>query len=250
MRNNDTPEPTDIAAALALLSRLPISADHTRGAAAAWAWPIAGAVIGALAGLAGVIALAIGLPPALAAGLALATGAIVTGALHEDGLADTCDGLWGGWTRERRLAIMKDSHIGTYGATALILSLGLRWAALATLFAAGHGFLALIGTAALSRLPMVVLAHRLPPARPGGLSAQTGAPGATTTAIALLATLVIAIPCLGLATVPALVAVTATTLGLGAIARARIGGQTGDILGAAQQLAEIAALATLAALVT
>jgi len=249
MRNDDTPGLGDIAAALALLSRLPVRASHARGAAAAWAWPVAGAVLGALAGAVGLLALAVGLPPALAAGLALAMGPILTGGLHEDGLADTVDGLWGGWSRERRLEIMKDSHIGSYGVIALVLSLGLRWVALATLFQAGHVVAVMIGAAALSRLPMVVLSHRLPAARPGGLSARVGAPGGVTVGLAALAAVVIATPCLGLATAPALIVVAVTTLALGAIARAKIGGQTGDILGAAQQWGEIAVLITLAAAV-
>jgi len=250
MTDDEKPALADIAAALALLSRVPVPLSGApRGAAASWAWPLAGAVIGALAGGVGALALAIGLPAPLAAGLALAMGPILTGAMHEDGLADSADGLWGGWTPERRLEIMKDSHIGSYGVIALVLSLGLRWVALALLFQAGHGGASLlIGIAALSRLPMVALAHRLPFARPGGLSARVGAPGVTTLAIAAFVAVLIAISCLGVATVPVLLAISATTFAVGAMAQAKIGGQTGDILGAAQQLGEIAALITLSAL--
>ena len=89
----------DLAAALGLLSRLPVPVEATaaqaRGAAAAWAYPLAGLLIGAITALAGAAALWLGLPSALAAGLMLAIGVIVTGGLHEDGLADAADGLWG-----------------------------------------------------------------------------------------------------------------------------------------------------------
>ncbi|WP_226779269.1 adenosylcobinamide-GDP ribazoletransferase [Oceaniglobus trochenteri] len=254
MTRTDKPHLRDLAAALGLLSRLPLRIDTAhataRGARAAWAWPVAGAVIGALAGLVGATALGLGLPVGVAAGLALALGPVVTGCMHEDGLADAADGLWGGWERERRLAIMKDSSIGTYGVVALVLSLGLRWSALTALFAAGHTVLVLVGVAALSRLPMVLIAAVLPNARAAGLSASVGRPGQATALFAILATLAIALPALGLAALPAFATVGATALAAGAIARAKIGGQTGDILGATQQLCEIAALATLAAVLT
>lgn len=242
------PALSDIAEALALLSRLPVRASGTRGAAAAWAWPVAGAVLGALAGLLGALALALGLPAPLAAGLALGCGIVTTGALHEDGLADAADGLWGGWTPERRLEIMKDSRIGSYGVIALILGLGLRWSALAALFGAGHALAPLICAGALSRAPMAVLAARLPNARPGGLSAATGRPGAGTETRAILAALLLGLVTAGAGLIPAALAAGAATALAGRLALSRIGGQTGDILGATQQLAEVAVLATLAAL--
>jgi len=133
-RNDDGPIRTgDIPAAIGLLSRLPVPVDTDlatrRGARAAWAYPLAGLVVGALAGLVAQVALWLGLPPSIAALLALAAMIAITGALHEDGLADSADGLWGGWDRARRLEIMKDSRIGTYGVLALGLTLLLRAAA-------------------------------------------------------------------------------------------------------------------------
>ena len=122
--------PGDIATATALLTRLPVPFTADRAAAAAWAYPVTGLFVATLAAAVASLALAFGLPPALAAGLVLAIQVIVTGAMHEDGLADSADGLWGGWTRARRLEIMRDSRIGTYGVLALVLVTGLRWAAL------------------------------------------------------------------------------------------------------------------------
>ncbi|WP_108482307.1 adenosylcobinamide-GDP ribazoletransferase [Oceaniglobus ichthyenteri] len=252
MSDRNKPVFADIAAALGLLSRLPIpvngSQTQRRGAASAWAWPVAGALIGACSGGIGFMALALGMPPKLAAGFVLATGAIITGGLHEDGLADTADGLWGGWTRERRLEIMKDSHIGSYGVIALILSFGLRWVALTAMFETGLGAWGVIGAAILSRAPMVVLSWRMTQARPGGLSASLGRPDGRTAALSVFVTLLMATPLLGLALVPAMLAVTLSTAVFARIAQAKIGGQTGDILGATQQLGEIAVLATLATL--
>ena len=168
---------SDIPTALGLLSRLPVPpADMERTAAAAWAYPVAGLILGALAALAGAIAHAFGLPSPLTALIALGFLILATGAMHEDGLADTADGLWGGWTRDRRLEIMKDSQIGTYGVVALVLSLAARWAALSLLYDIGSGIAAaaLVTAATLSRAAMPLLMARLPHARAGGLSHSVG----------------------------------------------------------------------------
>ena len=125
---------TDLKVGLLFCTRLPISSsaaiEGSDVARAGWAMPIAGAVVGALGGLSYWLAVAVGLPPMPAAMLALVTTMIVTGGLHEDGLADTADGFGGGSTRERKLAIMRDSRIGTFGVCALLDSVILRWSAL------------------------------------------------------------------------------------------------------------------------
>ena len=253
MPQNDSPlaRPGDIVAGFVLLTRLPVRASETalaRGAAAAWAWPVVGAVLGGIAGLAALVVMALGLPAPLAAGLCLGLMTMMTGAMHEDGLSDTVDGLWGGWTRERRLEIMKDSHIGSYGVIALILSLGLRWLALSTLFAAGLVLPVLIAAGALSRAAMPALMHALPPARDGGLSRSVGRVPFDTAVLAAAVATVLALLALGLVALPLVLAVTAAAWGIGALARAKIGGQTGDILGAAQQMAEVSLLLVLASL--
>jgi len=239
--------PGDIAEALALLTRLPVPTNGRRGARAAWAWPLAGLAVALLAGGVGWAALALNLPATLAAGLVLAAQIALTGALHEDGLADSADGLWGGHDPARRLEIMKDSRIGSYGVLALGLSLILRWSALTALLTAGWLFAPLIAVATLSRAPMAVLAAALPNARGAGLSSHVGRPGQNTASLAVALSALVALLALGWAILAPLLWIALASITAAAIARARIGGQTGDILGASQQLAEIAALAALAA---
>jgi len=240
--------PGDVAEALALLTRLPVPAvTAPRGARAAWAWPLAGAAVAVIAGLVGWAALALGLAAPLAAGLILATQIAVTGALHEDGLADTADGLWGGHDPARRLEIMKDSRIGAYGVLALVLSLGLRWLALAAIVEAGGLFAPLIAAAVLSRAPMAVLMAAMPNARGAGLAASVGRPAQDTASLAALLALALAFPLIGWGLLASVFWAALATIALAALAKDKIGGQTGDILGASQQLAEIAALMALAA---
>ncbi len=239
----------DIPAALGLLTRLPVPVNGARamarGAASAWAWPLAGLAVAAVAALAGWLALALGLPAGVAAALVLAVQIAATGAMHEDGLSDSLDGLWGSTTRERRLEIMKDSRIGSYGVLALVLSMLLRWSAVATLMTDPGWASALITAALLSRAGMVALAAALPFARPGGLSASVGRPPAGAISLALTLALLAALLLSGWSGLGAAVIAAIGLVLWGAIARARIGGQTGDILGAGQQIAEITALLAL-----
>lgn len=240
----------DMPLALSLLSRLPVPVRRfNRGAQAVWAYPLAGLVIGGLAALGGLATLWLGLPAPLAALLALVLPILLSGAMHEDGLADTADGLWGGWTRERRLAIMKDSHIGSYGVIALILSLGARWTALWLLYevAPATATTALLASAMLSRAMMPVVMTALPHARDTGLSHAQGHPQIPAVLLGLGIAAGIALWLLGGAALTAMICAGLTTWIIGSIARAKIGGQTGDILGATQQLAEIAVLFSLVA---
>lgn len=244
MSVNDRPGFRDIAGALRLLTRLPLPASQQiPGAPAAWAWPVAGVVVGALAALVAWLALPLG--AGVAAALVLGVQAMVTGAMHEDGLADTADGLWGGWDKARRLAIMKDSHIGTYGVMALLVVGLLRWSALAALIGAGQIW-ALVVVAALSRAPMAVLLAMLPNARGAGLSQSVGRVPRSAAGLAALIGAGFALT-LGWAGLAALIGVIAVVALLVAVAKAKIGGQTGDILGASQQLAEATALCLIAA---
>lgn len=243
----------DLSAATGLLTRLPFPVDGdraiARGAAAAWAYPLVGVLVAGLAATVHLCAIWLGVPASLAAGLVLLTLVVLTGALHEDGLADTVDGLFGGWTRERRLDIMKDSRIGAYGVLALVFSLGLRWGALATFSATADLWPALIAAAALSRGAMVGVWAALPPARPSGLAASVGRPRRATALLAAGIALVVAVAGLGLfAGLVAFLCAAAAGYGVARTALARIGGQTGDILGASQQVSEIAVLVSLAAL--
>jgi adenosylcobinamide-GDP ribazoletransferase len=233
--------------ALMLLTRLPVGrlAEPAPGLAEArWAWPLAGLAVGAAGWAAFAGAQALGLPTAAAAWLALGAGALVTGALHEDGLADWADGAGAGGDRARRLEIMADSRIGSFGVVALILSFGLRAAALAAL---APGLAAFLAMAVASRAAMLALQEALPPARPGGLGAQAsgrgGWRGALGLALGLAALLALGAPGLAAGLAMALAAAA-----LGRHALARLGGQTGDVLGAGQQVAEIAGWLALLAL--
>ena len=216
--------------------------------------PLAGLVLGLPGALVMLAAWGLGLGPFLAATLALAAGVLVTGALHEDGLADVADGFGGGSTPARRLEIMRDSRIGAYGGVALMLSLALRIGALATLLdRGGHlAVLALVLAAALSRTAALAPLALLPPTRLDGAGAAVGRPSrrtlSTAGALALGLTLLgltLGLPLLGGTLMLVLSALAA--LGVTALARRSIGGQTGDVVGAAQQGAEIAALLGLVA---
>ena len=240
----------DFIQALGLLTRLPVSATGERGAKAAWAWPLAGVVIALLAALAGIITLWLGLPAGFAAGLTIAVQIVATGAMHEDGLTDCADGFWGGWSLEERLLIMKDSRVGTYGVLVLVLSVGLRWSLLSVLFPHGWVFAPLIASAALSRAAMVAVMGYLPAARAEGLSAATGQPDSETVIMAGLTALVTALLVSGFSAILAALFVAATAWLLALLARNKIGGQTGDVMGACQQLCEISALMALTILAT
>jgi adenosylcobinamide-GDP ribazoletransferase len=238
--------------AFVLLTRLPLphlpDAAFAQGARAVWAYPLVGLVVGAAGAATGQLALAAGLPLLAAAALALAVMIIATGAMHEDGLADTADGFWGGYTPARRLEIMRDSQIGTYGVLALVVAFVLRLAAVMALLGAG-GWAALPVAAALSRAMMPTLMATLPPARSDGLSHSVGRPtnGAAAGAALLAGGITLAIWGMGGLTLLGIAAVAAALIA--ALARRKIGGQTGDVLGAAQQTSETALLLACAALI-
>lgn len=221
---------------------------------AAWAIPLVGTIIGAVGAGIGLLAYLAGLSTLIAAVLTVATLVVVTGAFHEDGLADTCDGLWGGATPERRLEIMKDSRIGTFGAAGLTLSLALRVFALTEMFRliGPYALLLVIGVAAASRPLALIPVLILPPARSEGLAAGVPLPGPATLAVsiglglAILAASVWRNDMLA-PTATGLIALIGVMAALVRIADRKIGGHTGDILGAAQQAAEITLLMTFSA---
>lgn len=240
---------SETGAALALLTRLPAPfADHAAGQRAAWAWPLAGAAVGLIAAAAAEAGRALGLPLGACAALALTAAAVVTGGLHHDGLADMADGVGGGRDPARRLEIMRDSRVGSYGVLALLLAGLLAWSGLTAILAAGGAWLPLLAAAMASRAAMAGVAAGLPFARADGLARLTGrpAPPLALTAAGLAA--IAALP-MGAAAFAGLALATATTaLVTARIAVRRLGGQTGDVLGATQQAAETAALLALAAL--
>jgi adenosylcobinamide-GDP ribazoletransferase len=239
----------DLASALSLLSRLPVPAHRFTGAAAAWAWPLAGLLHALIAAAVSGLALKAGLPVPLAAVLALGMLLALDGGLHEDGLADLADGLGGGRDASRSLAIMKDSRIGSFGALVLFLALSWRLLALAALAAQGGAALAggLIASAVLSRGAMAGVMAALPFARADGLARATGRPDLRGVAAGAALALAFGFAATGLAVLPAAIAAALAALAIAGIALRRLGGQTGDVLGAVQVVAECAALGALAA---
>jgi adenosylcobinamide-GDP ribazoletransferase len=236
----------ELAAAFALLTRLPVHRlalpRVTVPAEAVWAYPVVGAVIGAIGGAAYWLTYSLSCPPALAALCALVAMILATGALHEDGLADFADGLAGD-TKERSLSIMRDHQIGTYGVIALMLSLVTRTTAIALIAEPRAVMAALIAADAASRLSAVLIMAALPPARRDGLSASVGSPTAGLATVALGVTIVIAWLLLpfGVALLLILSAIVSAIV-LGRVASQRLGGQTGDVLGASSQICECLAL--------
>jgi adenosylcobinamide-GDP ribazoletransferase len=255
MNNSDTTpaKVEDIWVALGLLTRLPLPErdwDDARPAAmAAWAYPLVGLVVGLLACALGAVLLGIGLPAGMVAAVILLGLTMLTGAMHEDGLADAADGLWGGTSAERRLEIMKDSHIGAYGVIALIAGFALRWSALSALLATGWLWTPVLVAAITSRTAMAYVMDALPNARSSGLSSLTGRPGKTAIRIAAGISVAVAILGLGFSGLWVLLIAVLALFTCATIARHKIGGQTGDILGATQQVTEIAVLGAICVLV-
>ena len=237
--------------AVAFLTRLPTPTlagfEDTWLAGALVYFPLVGALVGLAAAVVYRLASLLW-PPAIAALAAVAASAAVTGGLHEDGWTDLFDALAASRDRERMLAVMRDSRIGASGALALVLLVVGRVAALAALPAA-QAPAALLAVHALSRWTTLPLAWRLPYARPaGGLGRPlagrvSGRRVAAGTALAVL----IAALALGSSAIPALAAVAAVAVAAGLFFRARLGGITGDCLGATIQLAELTILLVLAA---
>jgi adenosylcobinamide-GDP ribazoletransferase len=241
----------DLTAALLFSTRLPVpgaaaisGADIAR---AGWALPVAGAIVGLIAAAVYWLARLAGLPPLPAAGLTIAASMLATGCLHEDGLADVADSF-GAATRERKLEIMRDSRIGTYGVCALFTSLLLRAGALATISEPALAAPILVATHMAARSGMAPFMRLLPPAREDGLSVGVGRPpGVSAVAAAIIGALA-----LGLALEPAAglfaVVLLATEFALLAwLCMRQIGGQTGDVLGALEQIGEITILLIAAA---
>jgi len=212
-------------------------------ASAAWAFPIVGVLVGLTGALVYALAYRAGLTSWPAAALAVAATMAATGCLHEDGLADTADGFGGGGTRERKLEIMRDSRIGTYGVCALALSILLRAAALAGLALPSLAVPALIASHVAARAVLPAFMAFVPPARSDGLSAAAGQAPRESAAVAAMLGLVILILCLGLwSALVALILLAIAAALLAWLSSSQIEGQTGDVLGALEQVSEIVIL--------
>jgi len=245
----------DLLICLRFLTRLPLpalpleSAPHALAdfSRAARMIPLAGAFLGALAALVLIIASCSGLPLLLAAPLAIGALLLLSGAMHEDGLADCADGFGGGASAAHKLDIMQDSRIGAFGASALALALYLRAASLT--FVAGQSLglaiAMLIGGAAASRAAALIPLAALPPARAHGAGFSAGKPEPSALCVAASLAILFALsPILaGAGAFKALLGVAAVlcaAFAMSALAKRQIGGQTGDVAGAVQQMSEIA----------
>jgi adenosylcobinamide-GDP ribazoletransferase len=232
----------DLRIGLSLCTRLPVGAsgEIAEGdvARASWTFPIAGLLVGIVGALVYWIAIRANAAPFPAAAITLAATLLLTGAMHEDGLADTADAL-GGSTRERKLEIMRDSRIGTFGACALAISLLLRWSTIADIAEPRFVAVALISAHVAARACLPAFMHLVAPARSDGLSGSAGQPPFPS----VIAALLLGTICLLFAFGPTGTVITLLMLLLAALAMARLairqfGGQTGDVLGAVEQIAE------------
>ena len=241
----------DLRTAVAFLTRLPMP--HPEGATpqnfvrSHRMFPLVGAAIGGAVGLLCLVLRAIGLPDLAAAALALGASALLTGALHEDGLADVADGFGGGRDVAAKVEIMRDSRLGAYGALILMVSFVAKLSALAAL-PDGVVVQSLIAAHALARGVLPFMAMKMPYARKDGLAANAGRPDSATAMTAgALAFLIALLAMPWRAALGAMLVAAACAIGMAWLAQRQIGGQTGDVLGGAEQLGETAILLLLAA---
>jgi adenosylcobinamide-GDP ribazoletransferase len=243
---------TDLVSALMLLTRLPVGRFARFGGAAnlarsVWAFPVVGLIVNAIGGLVYCAAHRVGMPPLLAAGWTLAATIIITGGLHEDGLADTADGFGGGATPARKMDIMRDSRIGTYGALALVLSVSIRASAIAALGRPPAVATAMIVAGMTGRAGILVMLLLLEPVRGSGMGASVSNPRGAVAVCGLGLAVVVS-----LLSLPALLAAAVIGFGLGfcvilaKFAEHQIGGYTGDVLGASEVVTECIILTVIA----
>ena len=239
----------DCAAALLLLSRIPVTWHRfpderpPNFTSALWAFPLVGLVVGAAGGAVLLTTSSLGLPPLVASVLALVVMALLTGAMHEDGLADMADGFGGGRDTDSIMRIMHDSRIGAYGVLALILATALRLSLLALCIDTLSGwnlvgFMALIGAA--SRFQPVLQLAVFPPSPHASLAALTGRPGTGRLIAALVSWLPAMIWLFGAVSTAAIILpACALSLWIGQAATRKVAGLTGDVMGATTIIAEL-----------
>jgi adenosylcobinamide-GDP ribazoletransferase len=245
--------PADTSMALAFFSRLPVRvrARPFSMREGAGAWPVSGLLLAGPPALLLLVLSAVNIPPLVAAALTLAALAALIGALHEDGLADTADGFGGGHTQTQKLAIMRDSRLGTFGALALLFAALTKVGALAALAPEpSHAAFGLLAAAVLSRSLALWHWSSTLPARDEGLAWTAGRPDAAALALGLGFGAAAALALLVMFGAAILLALLLGGIAIGLfsqLCRRQIGGHTGDTIGAAQQIAETLILAGLSA---
>ena len=235
---------SDFWRALALLSRVPVHGiDDFRAeliARSVWSWPLVGLLLAGFAMLPAMLVYQLTENILIFAIIALAGMVLLTGCMHEDGMADCADGFGGGFERARKLEIMRDSQIGTYGVVALILCFGLRLVLMSVAGDGGQAAILFLVMAISSRAAMPIMMHILPPARNDGLGKGAGRPSLMMVGLAVLIAAILAFVLTGLSTTVVVLAGAFLAVGLVAmVAKWQIGGQTGDVLGATQLLSEL-----------
>ena len=232
---------SDLTISLGLFTRLPVkSIEHSVDLGkTVWAWPLVGGLIGVIIGICAEVLNSLEIPPELSSLIIIALLVLLTGGFHEDGLADTFDGLWGGDTPEKRLTIMNDSRHGTFGVLALVISILFRWVLLKLLFESGFLLAPLVIACVISRTAVVPFLIILPSARKTGLTAEIGRVPLWSAIICFLISLMPIYLFLGLIGFILVAIGLLITLPVYIFARKLLRGQTGDILGTVQQLTEI-----------
>lgn len=235
---------SDFWRAMALLSRVPLPPVGDFRAAliarSVWCWPLVGLVLAGLALLPAMLVDFLTGNPLVYAIFAIAAMVLLSGAMHEDGVADCVDGFGGGMDRDRKLEIMRDSTVGTYAVVMLILTLGLRLVLITAAADIGQAGILFLIMAVISRAAMPIVMRILPPARDNGLGKGAGRPGWLPVLIgfAIASAIVLVLGGIG-AMFAVIVGVMIAILIVAMVARSQIGGQTGDVLGATQICAEL-----------
>ncbi|WP_287443478.1 adenosylcobinamide-GDP ribazoletransferase [Thalassospira sp.] len=235
---------SDFWRALALLSRVPVKGiDDFRAeviARSVWSWPLVGLLLAGFAMLPAMLVYSLTANILIFAIIASAGMVLLTGSMHEDGIADCADGFGGGFERARKLEIMRDSQIGTYGVVALILCFGLRLILLSAAGDAGQAAILFLVMAITSRAAMPVVMHILPPARDDGLGKGAGTPSVMMVGLGVGLALILSLVLSGLFATLAIFMGGLLAVGIvAAVAKWQIGGQTGDVLGATQIVTEL-----------
>lgn len=245
----------DFRIAVGFLTILPVAPaasldDHRAGLRfGVRAFPLAGLVVGLFGALIYGLATMLKLPPEAAAFIAIGAMTVFTGALHEDGLADMADGAMARTNLTERLAVMRDSRIGTFGTLALIIIVGIKTGTITAIGWADQVAPLLIGCAAASRAVLPAMMRFMRPARADGLAFSVGRPEENQVVLAALLGFVLALLFLGPAAgLIAVIAGAAAAAIVGWIAKKRLGGVTGDVLGATQQATEATMMLAVVAL--
>lgn len=233
----------NIVRAISLTTRLPVNPDFMSHidpkTDSSWAYPIVGIILAIPISILGYILSILGFDSGVISAVLIITLIFLTGAMHEDGLADTADGFWGGWTKDTRLEIMKDSRIGTYGVIALVFSILIRWYCLKIIIDQNLLFIAVVVSVILSRSLMSCYMWITPNAKDKGLSFNTGRPDDISAIVAFTLGASVTLLLVGFKGIFLLLLGSIIVWLSRILSLHKIDGQTGDTIGAVQQICEV-----------